>query len=96
MATYSKINGVYGSNNKALLTDILRGEWGFDGMVMSDWFGVNSIVPSVEAGLDLEMPGPPRKRGKNLVDAVAKGYMKEDGMDANVRRLLQLVSSITW
>ncbi|RPA84644.1 glycoside hydrolase [Ascobolus immersus RN42] len=91
MATYSKINGVYGSNNKALLTDILRGEWGFDGMVMSDWFGVNSIVPSVEAGLDLEMPGPPRKRGKNLVDAVAKGYMKEDGMDANVRRLLQLI-----
>lgn len=91
MASYSKINGVYASNNKWLLTDVLRGEWGYDGMVMSDWFGMNSIVPSVEAGLDLEMPGPPRKRGKNLVAAVEKGYMKPDGMDASVRRILQLV-----
>jgi beta-glucosidase len=52
---------------------------------------MNSIVPSVKAGLDLEMPGPPRKRGKNLVDAVKKGFLEEDGMDANVRRVLQLV-----
>lgn len=44
MSSYSKINGVYASNNKRLLTDILRGEWGFDGMVMSDWFGVNRCV----------------------------------------------------
>lgn len=91
MASYSKINGVYASNNKRLLTDILRGEWGYDGMVMSDWFGVNSICPSVEAGLDLEMPGPPRKRGKNLVDAVNLGYMKESALDVNVRRILELV-----
>lgn len=94
MASYSKINGVYASNNKKLLTDILRGEWGYDGMVMSDWFGVNSIVPSVEAGLDLEMPGPARKRGKNLVDAVRKGFMREDTMDINVRRILEIVSHI--
>lgn len=91
MASYSKINGVYASNNKKLLTGILREEWGFDGVVMSDWFGVNSIVPSVEAGMDLEMPGPPRKRGKNLVDAVTKGYMEEKSLDVNVRRMLELV-----
>lgn len=95
MASYSKINGVYASNNKALLTGILREEWGFDGVVMSDWFGMNSIVPSVEAGLDLEMPGPARKRGKNLVDAVKKGYMKESTLDINVRRILELVIKIS-
>lgn len=95
MASYSKINGVYASNNKALLTGILREEWGFDGVVMSDWFGMNSIVPSVEAGLDLEMPGPARKRGKNLVDAVKKGYMKESALDINVRRILELVIKIS-
>lgn len=93
MASYSKINGVYASNNKKLLTDILRKEWGFDGMVMSDWFGVNSIVPSVDAGMDLEMPGPARKRGKNLSDAVKKGFMEEKTLDACVRRILQLVGS---
>ncbi|KAI5858481.1 glycoside hydrolase superfamily [Tricharina praecox] len=91
MASYSKINGVYASNNKKLLTDILRKEWGFDGMVMSDWFGVNSIVPSVDAGMDLEMPGPARKRGKNLSDAVKKGFMEEKTLDACVRRILQLI-----
>lgn len=91
MASYSKTNGIYASNNKWLLNDVLREEWGYDGLVMSDWFGMNSIVPSVKAGLDLEMPGPPRKRGKNLVDAVKKGFLEEDGMDANVRRVLQLV-----
>ncbi|KAI5807563.1 glycoside hydrolase superfamily [Peziza echinospora] len=91
MASYSKINGVYASNNGRLLNDILRGEWGYDGMVMSDWFGVNSICPSVEAGLDLEMPGPPRKRGKNLVDAVNLGIMKESTLDTSVRRILELV-----
>lgn len=91
MASYSKMNGVYASNNKRLLTGILRDEWKFDGIVMSDWFGVNSIVPSVEAGLDLEMPGPARKRGKNLVDAVNKGYMKESTLNINVRRVLGLV-----
>lgn len=95
MASYSKINGVYASNNRRLLTDILRSEWGYDGVVISDWFGVNSICPSVEAGLDLEMPGPPRKRGKNLVDAVRLGYMKESSLDTNVRRILTLVSFYT-
>ncbi|KAI5788501.1 glycoside hydrolase superfamily [Geopyxis carbonaria] len=91
MASYSKINGVYASNNRRLLTTILREEWGFDGLVMSDWFGVNSIVPSVEAGMDLEMPGPARKRGKNLADAVKQGYMDESSLDINVRRVLQLI-----
>ena len=94
MASYSKINGVYASNNKRLLTNILREEWDFNGLVMSDWFGVNSICPSVDAGMDLEMPGPARKRGKNLVDAVNKGYMEEKVLDKCVRRVLELVGGL--
>ena len=52
---------------------MLRGEWGFDGVVMSDWFGSHSTAPTVNAGLDLEMPGPPRDRGAKLVAAVEAG-----------------------
>jgi beta-glucosidase len=92
MGSYSKINGTYTSNNKWLLDDVLRKEWGYKGVVMSDWFGMNSIVPSVQAGMDLEMPGPPRKRGRNLVDAVTKGFMKVEDLDACVERILRLVS----
>jgi len=93
MISYSKINGVYASNNKGLLTGILRDEWKYDGCVISDWFGTNSIVPSVQAGMDLEMPGPARKRGKHLVDAVKLGYLRESTIDTSVRRVLELVCS---
>ncbi|KFY24205.1 hypothetical protein V491_02245 [Pseudogymnoascus sp. VKM F-3775] len=58
MTAYNKINGTYCSAHELLTQDVLRKEWGWDGLVMSDWFGTNSIVPSLKAGLDLEMPGP--------------------------------------
>ena len=58
MCSYNKLGGTYTSEHERLLTDILRDEWGFDGVVMSDWFATHSTAPSVNAGLDLEMPGP--------------------------------------
>lgn len=71
MSAYNKLNGTYCSENKRLLTDILRDEWGFDGLVMSDWGGTHSASESVRAGLDLEMPGPARARAHLLAEAEA-------------------------
>ena len=59
MSAYNKINGVYASENRWLLTDLLRGEWGYDGVVVSDWGAVHEPVEAVEAGTDLRMPGRP-------------------------------------
>ncbi|GEM46262.1 beta-glucosidase [Deinococcus cellulosilyticus] len=69
MSAYNKLNGIFASENKRLLTDILRTEWGFNGLVMSDWFGSHSAGESVRAGLDLEMPGPARARASLLEEA---------------------------
>jgi beta-glucosidase len=70
MAAYNKINGVYASQNHWLLTQVLRGEWGFDGLVVSDWGAVSDRVTAVEAGLDLVMPGPSDVGDKELTKAV--------------------------
>jgi beta-glucosidase len=67
MSSYNRLNGTYRSKHHWLLTSVLRHEWGYDGIVMSDWFGSHSTVEAVNAGLDLEMPGPSRDRGGKLV-----------------------------
>ncbi|GHO82139.1 glycoside hydrolase family 3 C-terminal domain-containing protein [Dictyobacter formicarum] len=90
MASYNKINGTYASENHYTLTDILRKEWGFDGVVMSDWFGTQSTAPSINAGLDLEMPGPATWRGEKLLQAVKNGEVAESTIDESVSRLLHL------
>src|SRR5256884_8928410 len=91
MAAYNLVNGIAASENHYLLTEILRHEWGFDGVVMSDWFSsVKSTAASVNAGLDLEMPSP-RWRGQKLLEAVKQGEDSEDTIDTSVRRLLQLL-----
>jgi beta-glucosidase len=91
MAAYNLVNGIAASENPDLLTDILRDEWGFDGVVMSDWFfSVKSTAASVNAGLDLEMPSP-SFRGKKLLEAVERGEVKEGVIDTSVRRLLYLL-----
>ncbi|GLV54571.1 beta-glucosidase [Dictyobacter sp. S3.2.2.5] len=90
MASYNKINGTYASENPYTLTDILRKEWGFDGVAMSDWFGTQSTTPSVNAGLDLEMPGPAHWRGDKLLQAVQNGEVPESKIDESVARLLHL------
>jgi len=90
MAAYNRVNGTYASENLRLLEDILRREWGFEGLVVSDWYGTRSTAAAAEAGLDLEMPGPPRHRGEKLLDAVKAGAVSESSLDAAVRRLLDL------
>ena len=73
MTSYNRINGPWAADSGALINDVLRGEWGFDGVVMSDWFGLHSTVEAISAGCDLEMPGPTRHRGPALVAAVQDG-----------------------
>ena len=94
MAAYNKVNGTFASENAYLLTEILRKEWGFDGVTMSDWFGTHSGAPSVNAGLDLEMPGPSLWRGEELIKAVERGEVQEGSVDESVRRLLRLLVKV--
>jgi len=92
MAAYNYVNGVPASESSYLLTDILRGEWGYDGVVVSDWFfSVKSTAASVNAGLDLEMPSPVW-RGEKLLAAVEQGEVTEATVDTSVRRLLHLLA----
>lgn len=94
MAAYNLVNGVAASESSYLLTSILRDEWGFEGVVVSDWYdSVKSTAPSVNAGLDLEMPTP-RWRGEKLLAAVKKGEVAEATIDACVRRLLALLEKV--
>jgi beta-glucosidase len=89
MAAYNRINGIYAAENP-LLADVLRGEWGFDGLVMSDWWGTKSTAASANAGLDLEMPGPPLYMGGRLLAAVQAGDVSEATVTEHARRVLQL------
>ena len=75
MTAYNKVNGLHAADHGWLLNDVLRAEWGFDGVVMSDWFGLHSTVEGIRAGLDLEMPGPTRHRGDALLEALRAGLV---------------------
>ena len=92
MCSYNKINGTYASENKRYLTDILRGEWGFDGYVMSDWGAVNDRVKGIEAGLDLEMPGSNGINDARIVQAVKDGRLDEKVVDQAAERILNIVN----
>ncbi|PNP84080.1 hypothetical protein FNYG_02768 [Fusarium nygamai] len=94
MTAYNKINGTFWSAHEFLIQNVLRKEWGWDGLVMSDWFGKNSVVPSVKAGLDLEMPGPVRGRGKHLIVAYQRGLVDLSFIDASASRVLELVHKV--
>ncbi len=76
MTAYNRVNGPFAADSAELVTGVLRDEWGFDGLVMSDWFGLHSTVEGIEAGLDLEMPGPTIHRGAALVEAVEQGRVE--------------------
>ena len=78
MSSYNRLNGTFTSEHDWLLNHVLRGDWKFDGVVMSDWFGSHSTVETVNAGLDIEMPGPARDRGEKLVVAVANGEVARE------------------
>ncbi len=90
MTGYNRLNGTWCSEDRTLLTDILRGEWGFGGFVLTDWYGVASTVASTDAGVDLEMPGPGRAYGRALAEAVRSGAVTEAALDDQVERLLSV------
>jgi beta-glucosidase len=92
MAAYNRVDGIHCTEHERLLGQLLRGEWGFDGLVVSDWFAVRSTAASARAGLDLEMPGPPRHYGAKLARAVRDGELPEATVDESVRRLLRLLA----
>ncbi len=94
MSSYNKLNGTYTAENKWLLTDVLRGEWGFDGVVVSDWFGSRSTGPTLNAGLDLEMPGPTRDRGHKIAQAIAAGDTTLDDIRDRARNMLRLMARV--
>jgi beta-glucosidase len=92
MSSYNKVAGEYAAQNRRLLNDILRDEWGFDGFVVSDWYGVHEAASAANAGLSLEMPGPVRIYGDKLVAAVERGEVDEAQVDRLVRDLLVLAN----
>ncbi|MFF3346756.1 beta-glucosidase [Streptomyces sp. NPDC002779] len=90
MGAYNKVNGTYACENKALLTDILRTQWGFEGLVMTDWFAAHSTHKALTAGLDLEMPDGTHF-GPALQRAVRDGSVAERSVDRAVRRILSVM-----
>lgn len=96
MTAYNKLNGVYCSEHEWLLREVLRGEWGFDGAVVSDWGAMSSSVASVRAGLDLCMPGPRRDHARALVEAVRSGELEEGCVNeaaSHIERLARRVKA---
>lgn len=91
MCSYNRINGTYAAENKWLLTELLRDEWGFDGFVVSDWGAVNDRVAGVKAGLDLEMPSSFGVNDKLIVEAVKNGTLEEKVLDEAVIRILNII-----
>ena len=94
MAAYNKVNGRWCSENETLLTTILRQQWGFPGMVISDWGGVHSTVDAVTAGMNVEMPGS-RFMGQALLDSVKAGKVSEAVINQRVREILRIRLTVT-
>ncbi|ETN42995.1 uncharacterized protein HMPREF1541_02153 [Cyphellophora europaea CBS 101466] len=91
MTAYNRLNGTHLSENPRILQQILREEWGFEGLVMSDWFGTYSAAESIKAGLDLEMPGPSYARGEQVSQALNCRKLLPKDLDPCVREVLRLI-----
>ena len=91
MCSYPKLNGIHCSDHKELLNDILRAEWGFDGMVVTDWGAMNDRIEGFRAGCDLNMPGGSCFMERKVLEAVRNGELSESAVDDSVRRILKLV-----
>lgn len=90
MSSYNLVNGTHASENKHLLTDVLRDDWGFEGIVMTDWFGGNDAAAQISAGNDLLEPGT-KKQWKALEEAAENGTLTEESIDITVKRILKLI-----
>ena len=91
MNSYNKLNGTYLCENKEMLSDILRDEWGFDGYVMTDWGAMNERVEALKAGCNLEMPASGGKTDKEIVDAVRSGKLDEAVLDKRCEEFLNII-----
>ena len=94
MSSYNLVNGVYANENAHLLDTILRGEWGFDGAVVTDWGGSNDHVAGVKAGSNFEMPAPGLASVRELADAVREGRLSESVLDERVDEAIDLILSV--
>ncbi len=94
MASYNQVNGQFASDNEHLLGEVLRGEWGFDGLVMSDWGGTNDHVAGLRVGMDLEMPGGSGAFDSDIAAAVADGLLAEADVDRAAERVVEL--ALRW
>ncbi|OBT85273.1 hypothetical protein VE02_06505 [Pseudogymnoascus sp. 03VT05] len=94
MSSYNKLGGTHVSENPRILDHILRKEWGWEGLIMSDWYGTYSTSEAINAGLDLEMPGPSRWRGQLVTHALMANKISKQTLDARVREVLRLVSRV--
>jgi beta-glucosidase len=91
MSAYNKVNGNFASENSYLLNDILRDEWGFEGIVVSDWGAVNEREKALKNGLELEMPGNGGFADQKIVNAVKNGQLSQEELDQAVERLLLII-----
>lgn len=95
MCAYNKVNGVYCTENKWLISDILRKEFGYQGLCVSDWGAVNDRIEGIKAGLDLQMPGDGNMNAAKIVEAVKAGRLDEQKLDEAVRNILNLVFKLS-
>lgn len=91
MCSYNKINGTYASDNKSIMTDILKEEWGHTGLIVTDWGAMNDRVKGIKAGLELEMPASSGVNDKKIIEAVNSGVLTMEDLDKVVIRLLDLI-----
>jgi beta-glucosidase len=96
MSSYNLLNGEHASQNRHLLTEIARDDWGFDGLMMSDWFATYDGVAAVNAGQDLEMPGPAFMNRRTLMPAIESGKVSVATIDEHVRRILRTAARFGW
>ena len=96
MTAYNPLNGVHCSESAHLIRDILKGDWAFDGLVMSDWTSTYDPIAAANAGLDLEMPTAEKMCANNLAPALENGKVSQDVIDDKIRRLLRLALRFGW
>src|SRR3989440_9622373 len=96
MDPYNLVNGEHASQNKFLLTDVAKKEWGFDGIIMSDWSATYDGVSAANAGQDLEMPSGAHMNRKDLLPAIEQGKVSVATIDDKVRRILRTAVRFSW